>query len=130
MLELARANGASRRQPVRDQLARSYAGLEIMRLNNLRMLSSAQAMAAGGDATPGPEMSIGKLYWTHWHRDLGELAMLVEGAGGMTAGDAELDYPLTNHQRTFLYSRAHTIYAGSSEIQKNIIAERVLGLPR
>ena len=140
LLELARANGASRRHPLRDQLARSYVGLEIMRLNNLRMLSSAQVMAAGGDATPGPEMSIGKLYWTHWHRDLGELAMLVEGTGGMVASSAGepvqppahdgLDYPLTNHQRTFLYSRAHTIYAGSSEIQKNIIAERVLGLPR
>ncbi len=138
LLALAQANGTSQRHPLRDQLVRSYLELEIMRFNNLRMLSTAQAMTDEA-ATPGPEMSIGKLYWSHWHRCFGELAMHVDGTAGLVAEGPATDgptegaaqpYPLTNRQRTFLYSRAHTIYAGSSEIQKNIIAERVLGLPR
>lgn len=138
LLGLAQSVGASQTNPLRDKLARSYLELEIMRFNNLRMLSAAQAMADAGAAL-GPEMSIGKLYWSHWHRSFGELAMQVEGAAGLVANGQPLAtetpaeasaYPLTKHQRTFLYSRAHTIYAGSSEIQKNIIAERVLGLPR
>lgn len=138
LLSLAKSVGASQSNPLRDKLARSYLELEIMRFNNLRMLSAAQAMSDQGTA-PGPEMSIGKLYWSHWHRSFGELAMQVEGAFSLAADgepraveatDEATAYPLTKHQRTFLYSRAHTIYAGSSEIQKNIIAERVLGLPR
>jgi hypothetical protein len=63
--------------------------------------------------------------WSRWHRDLGELAMQVLGAPGMLA-EGELD----EWQRLFLFSRADTIYGGSDEIQHNIIAERVLGLPR
>ena len=90
------------------------------------------------DAPAGPEQSIGKLYWASWHRRLGELAMRVRGAASMVAdphdgahvGQGGLDYPLDRWQRTFLYSRAHTIYGGSNEIQRNIIGERVLGLPR
>ena len=79
----------------------------------------------------GPQASIGKLYWTSWHRELGETAMAVLGSdalvvGGKPGGDYELD-PL---HHTFMASRAETIYAGSSEIQRNIIGERVLGLPR
>lgn len=136
LLERAQSSGASRSPVVRDGLARSFVELEIMRYNNLRILSAAGR--ADGDTAPGPEMSIGKLFWSHWHRSFGELAMQVEGTDGLVAdglvadaaGATDATYPLNRHQRTFLYSRAHTIYAGSSEIQKNIIAERVLGLPR
>ena len=90
------------------------------------------------DQLAGPEQSIGKLYWASWHRRLGELSMRVRGAAAMVAepaqgahtGEGGLDYQLDRWQRTFLYSRAHTIYGGSNEIQRNIIGERVLGLPR
>ncbi len=82
-------------------------------------------VAAGA---PGPEASIGKIFWATWHRELGELAMSVLGAGGMTAPEAP--YELDDWQRLFLFSRSDTIYAGSNEIQRNIIAERVLGLPK
>jgi alkylation response protein AidB-like acyl-CoA dehydrogenase len=76
--------------------------------------------------TPGTESSVAKLLWAHWHRELGELAMTVRGAAGMVEGPSGLD----EWQRMFLFTRADTIYGGSDEIQRNIIAERTLGLPR
>uniref|UniRef100_UPI002B2783C0 acyl-CoA dehydrogenase family protein n=1 Tax=Nocardioides sp. TaxID=35761 RepID=UPI002B2783C0 len=72
--------------------------------------------------------SIFKLVWANWHRRLGEVAMQVAGPSGLlTAGPG---YELDEWQRLFLFSRADTIYGGSDEVQKNILAERVLGLPR
>ena len=126
LLAEARASGVAGDLVVRQELAQAYATLEIMRYNNLRMLT---VVDAGG--VPGPEMSIGKLLWSNWHRSLGELMVRVRGAAALAvaANDGE-EYSLDSWQRTFLYSRAHTIYAGSNEIQKNIIGERVLGLPR
>ncbi len=116
---------------VRQELMESHIRLEILRFNQMRMLS---ALTSGG--VPGPEMSIGKLYWAGWHRRLGELAMMVRGASGMIGSDEAHDghdgrhYPLDREQRTFLYSRSHTIYGGSNQIQRSVIGERVLGLPR
>jgi alkylation response protein AidB-like acyl-CoA dehydrogenase len=86
-------------------------------------LRTRAGVAAG---TPGTEASVAKLLWSHWHRDLGELAMEIRGAAGLVAGPDGLD----SWQRLFLFSRADTIYGGSDEIQRNIIAERTLGLPR
>ena len=74
----------------------------------------------------GPESSIGKLHWSRWHQRLGELEMDLMGADGQILADGLAG----DFQYTFLFSRAHTIYAGSSEIQRNIVGERVLGLPR
>ncbi len=133
LIAFARETGVADDPVIRGELARAYETLEVMRYNNLRMLT---VVDAGG--VPGPEMSIGKLYWANWHRDLGELMMQVRGAAGMVAGDGALGnahpltagYRLDPMQRTFLYSRAHTIYAGSNEVQRNILGERVLGLPR
>lgn len=122
LIELARHNGAADDPLIRDRLARAWVGLETIRCNALRMLDQ---VAAGA---PGPEASIGKIFWATWHRELGELAMDVCGADGMLA--AGQPYDLTDWQRLFLFSRSDTIYAGSNEIQRNIIAERVLGLPK
>ena len=127
LLALAKSNGRSADPVFRQELARTYSTLEIMRYNNLRMLT---VVDSGG--VPGPEMSIGKLYWSNWHRSLGELMMLARGTTALVAdetghGDG---YLLDSFQRTFLYSRAHTIYAGSNEVQRNVLGERVLGLPR
>ncbi|MFE6224931.1 acyl-CoA dehydrogenase family protein [Streptomyces sp. NPDC057854] len=122
VIDLARRNGAAADPLVRDRIARAWTGLETIRFNALRMLSG---VAAGA---PGPEASINKIFWATWHRELGELAMDVCGAGGMLA--AGEPYDLTDWQRLYLFSRADTLYAGSNEIQRNIIAERVLGLPK
>lgn len=131
LLEFARKTGVWEDPLVRQDLMRSFSELEIMRYNNLRMLT---VVDQGG--VPGPEMSIGKAYWSEWHRAFGELSAKVRGAITMvgqdpTSPESGMDnYRLDGWQRTFLYSRAHTIYAGSSEVQRNILGERVLGLPR
>ncbi|HEV8297277.1 MAG TPA: acyl-CoA dehydrogenase family protein [Acidimicrobiales bacterium] len=133
LVAYAQHTGAAADPVIRQELAQAYATLEIMRYNNLRMLT-----VIGSGGVPGPEMSIGKLYWANWHRSLGELMVKVMGAAAMVASpDAmvshekgAMPYPLSPMQRTFIYSRAHTIYAGSNEIQRNVIGERVLGLPR
>ncbi len=115
LTDLARRTGAADDPAVAERLARSWTGLEVMRAHALRTL---------GDTAPGVA-EVSKLVWATWHRELGELAMLVRGAAGMVATD-----DLDEWQRLFLFSRADTIYGGSNEIQRNIIAERVLGLPR
>ena len=131
LLTLARSNGRADDPVVRQALAQAYLSLEILRYNQLRMLT-----ALSQDGVPGPEASIGKLYWASWHRAMGELAMLVRGSSGMVADDGGYPghdgeaYPLDRLQRTFLYSRAHTIYGGSNQVQRNVIGERVLGLPK
>ncbi|HEX2894068.1 MAG TPA: acyl-CoA dehydrogenase family protein [Marmoricola sp.] len=118
LLDLARANGSYDDPVVRDRLARADVELEVIRLNALRTLSEDQAPQ---------QASVAKLLWGSWHRTLGELAMLVRGTSALTAGPG---YDLDEWQRLFLFSRADTIYGGSDEINRNILAERVLGLPR
>ena len=121
VLELARKTGRSADPVVRQRLADCWARLYVLRLNTLRSLTGVE-----GPVAP-PQASISKLFWSTWHRDLGELAMDVTGAHSMV-GEA-LPYELSDLQRIFLFSRADTIYGGSNEIQRNIIGERVLGLP-
>ncbi|GAA3541110.1 acyl-CoA dehydrogenase family protein [Streptomyces osmaniensis] len=128
--ELARVVGAAVRSGVvedpvvRDRLVRQWAELRVMRWNALRTLGSS------GDAGAP---SVAKLLWGGWHQRLGELAMQVRGAAA-SAGPQEwapsTPYELDDAQRLFLFSRADTIYGGSDQVQRTIIAERVLGLPR
>jgi alkylation response protein AidB-like acyl-CoA dehydrogenase len=126
LIAFARDSGASRDAVIRDRLARHYAGLQIMRYNGMRMLTDLVQTGV-----IGPQASIGKLYWTSWHREFGETAMAVLGSDALViSGKPGGDYELDDLHHTFMASRAETIYAGSSEIQRNIIGERVLGLPR
>ncbi|MGA8724188.1 MAG: acyl-CoA dehydrogenase family protein [Acidimicrobiales bacterium] len=121
LLEVARARGATGDPLVRQRLARSYGELEILRYNTLRSLS-----AIDGPVAP-PEASIIKLYWASWHQRFGELATDLAGPAGVVLESEP--YELDELQRTLLFSRSETIYGGSNEIQRNIIGERVLGLP-
>jgi alkylation response protein AidB-like acyl-CoA dehydrogenase len=122
LIDWAVAHGATEKPGIRDRLAQAWIGLEIMRFNAMRALSSIE------QGKEGPEASFVKLYWANWHRDLGNLAMDVMGTDATVA--AGPDYDLTAMQRTFLFSRADTIHSGSNQIQRNVIGERVLGLPR
>ena len=120
IVDLAKANGAIDDPLIRERLTRAWAGLQTMRSYALATMDVEEgARAAGKDC-------VSKLLWANWHRDLGELAMDIKGKSGLLMADGEFD----EWQRLFLFSRADTIYGGSNEIQRNIIAERVLGLPR
>jgi alkylation response protein AidB-like acyl-CoA dehydrogenase len=121
IIAAAQENGRSGDPMVRQRLARAHAELAIMRYNTLRSLAGVD-----GPAAP-PEASIAKLYWGTWHRRLGELALDVLGPQATVLDAAP--YELGEFQRSFLNSRAETIYGGSNQIQRNIIGERVLGLP-
>jgi len=126
VIDVARSRGATQDPTVRQELADSYVGVQIMKFNGLRMLTSLVQRGV-----LGPESSIGKLYWSNWHRTLGERALRVLGPEAMLVNDAPPgEYELDELHRAFMFSRSETIYAGSSEIQRNIIGERVLGLPR
>ncbi|MFE2287861.1 acyl-CoA dehydrogenase family protein [Streptomyces sp. NPDC059443] len=111
---------------LRERLVRQWAELRTMRWNALRTL--------GTTGDPGAP-SVAKLLWGGWHRRLGELAVEVRGAAatagpGHWAHGTPYELGLDEEQRLFLFTRADTIYGGSDEIQRNIIAERVLGLPK
>jgi alkylation response protein AidB-like acyl-CoA dehydrogenase len=115
----AKENGSIDDPILRDRLASLKVELSAIRSFALRSLAQVD----------GAE-SIFKLAWAGWHRRLGEAAMDVAGASGLLTRGTSTPYDLDEHQRLFLFSRADTIYGGSDEIQRNILAERVLGLPR
>ncbi|TDL05062.1 acyl-CoA dehydrogenase [Mycolicibacterium obuense] len=116
LVELAKKVGAADDPLIRERLTRSWAGLRAMR---------SFALATMDEERPGQD-SVSKLLWANWHRELGEIAMDVVGVAGLTLPEGEF----SEWQRLFLFSRSDTIYGGSNEVQRNIIAERVLGLPR
>jgi alkylation response protein AidB-like acyl-CoA dehydrogenase len=110
---------------LRQQLASSLIEVELMRLNCLRGLSS---ILRKGES--GPEASFTKLYWSHMSQRMAETALDIEGPlASLASGDSEA-ISGGAFQTEYLMSRATTIYSGTSEVQRNIIAERVLGLPR
>jgi alkylation response protein AidB-like acyl-CoA dehydrogenase len=93
-----------------------------MRFNSMRMLSG------GADDGLQKEAMIYKLYWATWHRNLGKLAMDVLGPESEILEGGP--YQLSRLQSMYLFTRSDTIYGGTNQIQRNIIAERALGMPR
>jgi len=117
-----RARGRTDDPLVRQRLAGAWIGLQLNRHNNSRMLTRLLH-----DGTLGPEASLSKLFWSQWHRDLGALMVDLLGPDATVVGDR---WSLDPFQAVFLNSRAETIYGGANEIQRNIVAERLLGLPK
>jgi alkylation response protein AidB-like acyl-CoA dehydrogenase len=126
LIAAARRNGAASDPLLRDRLARAWIGLQVMREQVLAMIGSDDDPAAASSANTSA--SVVKLLWSTWHRDLGQLAMEVLGPASMLAQGPP--YDLDDWQRLYLFSRADTVYGGSAEIQRGIIADRALGLPR
>ena len=122
VIRVAQANGAARDPLLRQRIAQAWSGLKVLRYNSLRMLSGPQ------DGSLSREAMIYKLAWSTWHVELGKLAMDVLGAAGEVLQGAP--YELSRLQSLFLFTRSDTIYGGSNEIQRNVIAERALGMPR
>lgn len=103
---------------VRQRLVDLHIRLRVMRFNNYRLIT--ELVSRGG--APGPQSSLSKVIWSEWHRDFTEAAVDLLGPWGMLGDEVWQDL--------FLESRGETIYAGTSEVQRNIIGELVLGLPK
>jgi len=124
LVEVARRNGAARDPLMRQRIAHAAVALDALRCNALRVL------AQGDEAEGAPvtrEAYIAKYVWSNWRRDFGRLAADVLGAAATLPDDDPLAQKL---RQVWLFSRSDTIYAGTNEIQLNLIAERALGMPR
>jgi len=130
LVELARTvklNGApaSKDPLIRQRLAQIFVELMVMRYNGYRNMSK---LAKG--EMPGPEGSIGKLFWSELHQRLTEVAVDLIGPYHQLNDPIYRPYHSTRWIQRFLRAKGNTIEQGTSEIQKNIIGERVLGLPK
>ncbi|MFG2959424.1 acyl-CoA dehydrogenase family protein [Streptomyces sp. NPDC048291] len=136
LVELARQYGKDRDPVIRQRIAWCWSKVEIMRYLGYRILTG---WLKG--AEPGPETSIAKLYWSEYHTEVTDLAMDIMGLHGQVpagrpplrtyrADDPGAANSSASWSTTYLIARSGTIYAGTSQIQRNILAEKVLGLPR
>lgn len=136
LLRLARQRGATADPLLRQRLAACYAEVEIMRFLGLGTLTE---FLAGRE--PGAAAAITKLYWSEYHQRVTELSLDILGADAMVpsgrwpSNSIQTDDPgapddPASWVGTFYAARAGTIYAGTSQIQRNIIGERILGLPK
>ncbi len=140
----ARANGRLADPLLRDRIVSAWCDIESLRLAAYRLLTA----AVHGDVDPGVAV-VGATYkfaYTELHQRLTVLAMDVQGpTAALLTGPADappppgvgmgsrrhvFDYPVTDTQSNYLFARSGTIYGGTSQVQRNIVAERVLGLPR
>ena len=122
IIEAAKVTGKDRDPVIRQRIASAEIGLRLMRYGALRMLSNSDHSSIDGAALTY------KIQWASWRRRLGELAMDVLGQAGEVAADDAYEWDVLPN--LFLFSRADTIYGGTNQIQRNLIAERGLGLPR
>jgi alkylation response protein AidB-like acyl-CoA dehydrogenase len=119
VIEVAGANGLAEDAAVHDRIVEAWAGLQTLRHTALRTLDN------DASSSTGVEANVSKLLWSNWHQRLGELAMSVSGPQATV-----VEGSFSPLQTVFLASRAGTIYGGSNEVQRNIIAERLWGLPK
>jgi alkylation response protein AidB-like acyl-CoA dehydrogenase len=142
MVASAKANGAIADPTIRQRLVRYYTKIQILRINGLRSLSS--TLTDRKDTAGAALGATNKMYWSEMHRDAMELALDIHGAGSMLVdtGPATGSWPGSGRDRrrpgypvspmisAFFFSRSETIWGGTSQIQRNIVGERVLGLPK
>jgi alkylation response protein AidB-like acyl-CoA dehydrogenase len=112
---------------IRQKLAQAVIEMEALKLHSLHVLTKVEH----GEEL-GSESSITKLQWSETHQDLGELASDVYGSDGLTvrSNDGSSGQELFPWQEAAIWARSETIWGGSSQVQRNIVAERMLGLPR
>jgi alkylation response protein AidB-like acyl-CoA dehydrogenase len=144
---LARRRGVSTDPLIRQGLARCWSKVQIMRVNGLRSLSSVLHGKTWSDEQKRGVAALGalnKMLWSEYHQEVMELAMdilgvegqiltgrgIEESVPGYGRRQAPADYPATALQSSFFFSRSETIWGGTAEIQRNIVGERVLGLPK
>ena len=137
LVELAKDRGKTDDPGIRQRLAWCHSKVEIMRWLGQQVLTG----FLNGEP-PGPNSSIGKLNWSEYHKKVTELsldilgadAMIIDGDTGYSAGLGAADAGTPNTSsawiNSFMAARSGTIYAGTSQVQRNIVGERVLGLPK
>jgi alkylation response protein AidB-like acyl-CoA dehydrogenase len=142
MVRGARENGAINDPIIRQRLMEYYTKIQILRINGLRSLST--TLMGKKDPSMAALGATNKMFWTEMHKAAMELALDIKGAhsmlidtGGPTgswpgaARDKRRDgYPVSPMMSSFFFSRSETIWGGTSQIQRNIVGERVLGLPK
>jgi alkylation response protein AidB-like acyl-CoA dehydrogenase len=124
LVELARQRGLDSDPVVRQQLAWAYTQTILLRATWERTVHE---VAQG--KRPGRHQSVWKLLWSEYHLAVGRLALDIAGDDALTRPEGD-GYALDPWQRAFLVAHSGTVYAGTSEVQRNIIGESVLGLPR
>ncbi len=125
-VELAKQYGKSHDPVVRQQLAWAFSHVEIMRFNGLKTLSEVVAKKE-----PGPGASINKMFWSEYAQRFAEIIMNIRGADSMVMPDGpDGSYAPDKWQTNFLSTRSVTIWGGTAQVQRNIVGERVLGLPK
>jgi len=137
LVALARESGRDRDPVIRDRLAWCYTKVEVMRFLGYRILTG---YLTTGEL--GPEASVSKLFWSEYHQEAANLAMEILGARGMIREGRrpfkhfrtdEPGAPNTTNSWIdvcLLNARSGTVYAGTSQVQRNIIGESILGLPK
>ncbi len=124
LVELARAKGRDRDPVVRQRLAWAHTQVQLLRASWERTVCE---VAAGRE--PGPQLSTWKLFWSEYHLKLGALALDIAGTDALLRPEGP-GHPVGPWQDAFLVAHSGTVYAGTSEVQRNILGEGVLGLPR
>lgn len=121
MIKLAKENGKDKDPLIRQRIGEAYTGLQVMRHSSLRMLSDESTSLQ-------PAAMTYKLYWSAWHKSFTELCIDVAGMDGfLIDGEA---YDLKTMPYIYLTARADSIYGGTNQIQRNIVSEHALGMPR
>jgi alkylation response protein AidB-like acyl-CoA dehydrogenase len=124
LVEEVRKRGLIDDVRVREQLAWAYSQVEVLRFTGLQLMAE---LATGGTGAGLGNGSTTKIRWSEYERRLAEIAMDILGPDGLVVGP---DYELDHWQEELLVTRSHTIWGGTAEVQRNIVAERVLGLPK
>jgi alkylation response protein AidB-like acyl-CoA dehydrogenase len=142
MVEAATENGKIDDPLVRQRLMEYYSKIQILRINGLRSLTA--TVQGKRDMSVAVLGATNKMFWSEMHKAAMELALDIFGAGSMLStagptsgswpaamrGDGRPAYEVSAMVSTFFFSRSETIWGGTSQIQRNIVGEKVLGLPR
>jgi len=125
-VEVTRKYGRDQDPLVRQQLAWAFSHVEIMRFQGLKLLSEVVAKKE-----PGPAASINKMFWSEYAQRFGDIVMNIRGADSMLMPEqAPTDYTPDKWTSNFFSHRSSTIWGGTAQVQRNIVGERVLGLPK
>lgn len=124
LVEEIRKRGLAQDVRVREQLAWAYSKIQVIRATGLGLVAE---LAGGGSGQGLSNGSTSKIRWSEFQRDFTDMALDLLGPDGLVTGP---DYELDEWQEEFLATRSHTIWGGTAEVQRNIIGERVLGLPK